>query len=337
MCLMKCLRNMSAMILAGMFLFSCQPKRDLNADEAIRALKVLDSDLTNISSKGQEHPGFIGLSFLLNQASSPLSITYGMPGQLLKDSVISFEDWRSKYLWDKDSLEFFKTQPAEDLEIIFPLEVSQENNARFFISRFSCLPSLSASCFPAEVSAMMEYLGKNVMEIEYEAEFEEQWPLKMRCDISGDDFKGYCRLERTRKGNNGTVIIRLAFSAMGNTILEGKIKSEIGYNESLIYIKTIEPDLTLFDLNIKGMLNYGQVDPTSEDYIRSFNDNCHIIFLEAASGRKIGNFGLGKDETGELLEWVLNLSDGSQASFDDYILVLRKIMDYKYPGKKQAN
>lgn len=320
-----------------MFLFSCQPKRELNADEAVRALKVLDSDLTNISSKGQEHPVFIALDFLLNQASSPLSTSFGIPGQLLKDSLISFEDWSAAYSWNKDSLEFFRTEPAEGINIFFPLMDGQDNNARFLISRFSCQPSLSASCFPAEVSGMMEYQGKEIMKIEYKVEFEEFWPSKMRCDISGEGFKGYIRLDRTRKGDDGTISIRFAFSAMGNTILDGKIKSEIGYNESLIYTKTIEPELILFDVNIHGKLDYGKVDPTSKDYIRSFNDNCHIIFQEAGSGHKIGNFGLGKDETGELLEWVLYLSDGSPASIYDYILVFRKIMDYKYPGTKHTN
>jgi hypothetical protein len=73
------LRNISAFILAGMFLFSCQPKKELSPEEAIRSLKVLDSDLTNLVSKGQEHPSVIALDFLLNQATSPLSTSFGMP------------------------------------------------------------------------------------------------------------------------------------------------------------------------------------------------------------------------------------------------------------------
>lgn len=329
--------NSIPILLAVMFLFSCQSKIELNPDEAIRALKVLDSDLTNISSKGQEHSAFIALDFLLNQATSPLSASFGMPSKLLKDSLTRMDDWDAKYTWDKDSLKFFKTSSGEDVEIIFPLTESQENNARFVISRFISQPSMSAQCFPSELSGVMEYQGKKIMEIEYKAEFEECWPSKIRCDISGDGFKGYCRMERTRKGNNGTINIRFEFDAAEKTILDGKIKSEIGYNESLIYTNTIEPDITLFDMNISGILDYGKVDPTSTDYIRSFNDNCQIVFQDLESGRKIGDFGLGKDESGELLEWVLYLSDGSKASLYNYILVFKKIMDYKYPDKKPTN
>jgi hypothetical protein len=324
-------------LLAGMFLFACQPKRELNADEAVRALKVLDSDLTNITAKGQEHPAFTGLAFLFNQATSPLSSKSGMPEKLLKDSLINLIDWSGEYTWNKDSLKFHKTGPAKGLDIYFPLTAGLENNARFNISRYSSEPSMSANCFPAELSAIMENQGKKVLDIAYEAEFKEHWPSIMRFEISGDGFMGYCRLERTRNGNNGTIISRFAFRAEGKMILEGSIKFKIGYNESLIFINTIEPDLTFFDVNINGLLDYSKVDPTSKDYISSFNDNCHIIFQEAESGNKIGNFRLGKDETGKLLEWVLYLSDGSQASLYNYILVFKKIMDYKYPNQRQPN
>jgi hypothetical protein len=327
---------MSAFILAGMFLFSCQPKKELSPEEAIRTLKVLDSDLTNLVSKGQEHPSVIGLNFLLSQATSPLSTSYGMPAILLKDSLKSLESWKGTYTWNKDALRFLKTASDETVNMIFPLAGGELNDARCNISMYSSQPSMSANCFPAEFLGTMENNGKEIMKISYKAEFHEGWPSKIRLDLSGDGFEGYCHMERRRNGDDGIIIFRFDFSAAGKPVLQGKIKADIGYNGKQIFVKTIEPDIRIFDINIDGVLDYSKVDPTSTEYVRSFNDNCHFIVREKRNRKIIGTFGLGKEENGDLLEWVLYLSDGSQASLKDYILVFKKLMDYKYPNKTQS-
>jgi hypothetical protein len=331
------MRNMSAFILAAMFLFSCHPKKELSPEDAIRTIKVLDSDVTNFVSKGEEHPSFVALDFLLHQATSPLSTNFGIPAVLLKDSLKSLESWNGIYTWNKDSLKFFKTAQGKEVKMLFPLAGGEVNDVSLGISRYASHPSMSAKNFPAEVLGMMDYNGKNIMKILYKAEFEEDWPSKIQCDISGDGFEGYWHMERKRKGDDGSVNIRFDFSAGGKNIIEGKIKLKIGYNGKSIYTKTVEPDITLFELKITGLLDYGMVDPTSKEYIKSFNDNCHIVFREKRGGWEVGNFGLGNDKSGELMEWVLYLSDGSQVSFYDYILVFKKIMDYKYPNKFKSS
>lgn len=327
------LKNMPAFILAGMFLLSCQPKKELSPEEAIKSLKVLDSDLSNLISQGQEHPSVIGLNFLLNQSTSPLSTDFGMPSILMKDSLKSLDRWKGTYTWNKDCLKFFRTATGEEVKIFFPMNGGETNDASFTISMYSSQPSMSANCFPAELLGIMEYKGKEIMKISYKAEFHEYWPSKIQCEISGDGFEGYCNMERRRNGDDGIIIIHFDFSAAGKNVTEGKIKTTIGYNGNHIYARTIEPDMNLFDLNISGILDYSKVDPTSTEYIQSFNDNCHIIFREKRDRKIIGNFGLGKEEGTELLEWVLYLSDGSKASLQNYILVFKKILDYKYPGK----
>jgi hypothetical protein len=328
---------MSAMILAGIFLFSCHSKKALSPEDSIRALKVLNSDMTNITAAAKEQPAFMGLDFLFRQPSSPLSFLHGFPGRLVEDSLHNIESWNGKYVWNKDSLAFISNKPAEEINIIFPLDKSTENNAQFVFSKFECQPSLKISCFPAGFAALMESQGAEILKIKYKAEFEDEWPVNIQCEFNGEGLSGYIRMDRTRKEDNGTITVRFTFNANGFTIMEGSIKTEIGYNGSLIYAKVVEPDLTIFDVNITGHLDYGKVNPTSQDYIQSFNDNCHIIFRESGSGNKIGDFGLGKDETGELVEWVIYLSDGSIASFYDYLLVFKKLMDYKYPNKRQAS
>jgi hypothetical protein len=328
---------MSAFILAGMFLFACQPKKELSPEEAIRSLKVLDSDLTNLVANGQEHPSVVGLDFLLNQATSPLSTKSGIPAVLLKDSLKSLESWNGTYTWNKDSLKFFRTAPGKEVKIIFPIAGSDTNDAILTILRYSSRPSMSAACFPAELLGIMEYRGKEIMKISYKAEFHEYWPSKIQWEISGDGFEGYCHMERRRNGDDGVIVLRFDFSAAGKNVLEGKIKTTIGYNGSHIFTKTIEPEIKLFDMIIDGSLDYSKVDPTSEDYITSFNDNCHIIFREKRNRKIIGYFGLGKEEGTELLDWVLYLSDGSQAPLQNYILVFKKIMDFKYRDTKQTS
>lgn len=330
------MRNISPFILAGIFLFSCQPKKELSPEEAIRTLKVLDSDLTNLVSKGQEHPSVIGLNFLLDQATSPLSTSYGMPALLLQDSLKNLEGWKGTYTWNKDALKFLKTASDKTVNIVFPLAGGELNDARCNISMYSSQPSMSAACFPSELLGTMEYKGKEIMKISYKAEILENWPSKIRLDLSGDGFEGYCHMERRRKGDDGIIIIRFDFSAAGKPVLQGKIKADIGYNGKEIFVKTFEPDIRIFDINIDGILDYRNVDPASAEYVRSFNDNCHIIFREKRNKKIIGTFGLGKGENVELPEWVLYLSDGSTASLKDYILVFKKLMDYKYPNKTQS-
>jgi hypothetical protein len=332
----KKIRNMSAFILAGMFLFSCHPKQELSPEDAIRALKVLDSDMTNLVSKGQEHPSVTSLAFLLNQASSPLSTNSGMPAILLKDSLQNLGNWNGTYTWNKDSLKFLKT-PGKVVKMIFPMAGDLNNDVSCTISMYSSQPSMSAKCFPAELLGTMEYKGKEILKILYKAEFRENWPSKIQFEISGDGFEGYCHMERRRLGDNGVIITRFDFSASGKNVLEGKIKTDIGYNGNQIFVKTIEPEIRLFEMNINGVLDYSKVDPTGEDYIKSFNDNCHILFRESRNKKIIGNFGLGKEENGDLLEWTLYLSDGSKASLQDYILVFKKLMDFKYPNKKNLH
>jgi hypothetical protein len=323
-------------ILTGMFLFSCQSDKDLSPEQSIRSLKVLNSDLTNMLSTAQQTPGFTGLDFLLQQPSSPFSVLYGIPGRFAKDSLQDIDKWNGRYEWNKDSMAFFLAGPAKEIKIDFPLDKGPENNARFTFTGYECQPSMLLSCFPAAFIALMEYQGNDILNIKYMAEFEDRLPINLKCEIEGDGFAGSITMDRTRDGDNGTMTFHLSFNAKGYTFIEGTVKTEIGYNGSLIYSKVIEPELTIFDTHIEGRLDYGKVNPTSQDYIKSFNENCHIVFREKTSGKKIGDFGLGKDQSGELLEWGVYLSDSSMASLYDYLLFFKKFMDYKYPNNKHV-
>jgi hypothetical protein len=269
------------------------------------------------------------------QPSSPLSAVGGIPGQFVRDSLPDLLAWNGRYDWDNDSLSFFRTGQASELIIGFPVN-SPSNNSVLTLSGYSSRPSMQLSYFPAEFTALMESAGKEALKVSYKADFQDEWPLSFQCELTGDGFAGMVKMNRTRNGDSGTLDFRFSLNANGFTLMEGTIKTEIGYNGVQIFFRRVEPYVTIFDTEISGHLDYGLVDPTSQDYIRSFNDNCHIIFSEAGSGKKIGDFGLGRDKSGELLEWVVYLSDGSQASLYDYLLVFKKFMDYKYPNKKQT-
>jgi hypothetical protein len=323
--------------IAGMFLFGCQSKKALSPEESIRSLKVFNSDITNLSSAGREQAAFIGLDFLLHQASSPLSIIYGMPGKFAKDSLKGIDAWKGKYAWNNDSRSFLVIDTAGGITILFPIDGDSSNNARFIMSPFNCQHAMNLSCFPDEFTALMENKGKTILNIGYKAEYEDDWPLKMQSDIRGDGYAGFIRVDRTREGDRGAITFNVSLVVKDSSIIEGTIKVEIGYNDKQFYSRVIEPDLRVFDVRIKGWLDYGKVDPTSREYVKSFNDNCHIAFYESGSGKKIGDFGLGMDKTGQLLEWVLYLSDGSKASLYENILVFKKFMDYKYPNRQPVN
>ncbi len=320
--------------LAGMFLFGCQPRNSLAPDDSIKDIKALNSDLANLSSAVKEHPAFTALDFLVNEVSSPLSYLHGMPARFVKDSLPDLNYWKGSYTWNSDSLKFLRTDITDNIIIDFPLRKKEKNDTYLFLNAYKTSPALKLKCFPTEIEASLDYHDKPIMDLSYSAIVEEYWPSKIQMELTGKDFKGEARIERTRKGNEGTIDLRISVSANDYTFLHGSVLYEIGYNNDQFFARMIKPDLTIFDVDIKGYLDYGKVDPTSQDYVKSFNDNCYIAFYDSGSGKKIGDFGLGMDKTGQLLEWVLYLSDGSEASLYENILVFKKFMDYKYPNRQ---
>jgi hypothetical protein len=322
-------------ILAGMFLLSCHSKNELSPEEAIRSLKVFNSDLTNLSSGIQENAAFTELGFLLSEPTSPLCSKNGLFGNWLNDTLTSMSSFSGSYTWT--ARRFLKTGESDNIDIRFPYQDSLKNDCHFRMNGFNCRQIAPGLCFPSEIQAIMTLEEENILTIEQSCTFEDGLPAHMDISLKGEEFEALIKAVRTRIDNKGALDISLEFRARGHDIIKGKVHAILGYNGSQMFYRTYEPDVTVFDVEISGILNYGKVDPTSKDYVKSFNDNCHIGFYDAGNGKKIGDFGISPLKDGERLGWVVYLSDGSPVFLEEYLLVVEKIFNYKLPNKTPIN
>jgi hypothetical protein len=324
---------MPAIFIAGMLLFSCRNERVLSPEEALKSIKALDSDITNFIASAEEKETVRALKFLVMEPSSPLHYDNGIPGDMMKNSVTNTDPWLGNYSWMADSLKFRHEKAEEKIQITFPLEDAPGNDILLSIPWLSCHPFFTSSCFPDSLSARMTSGTEELLNVAYKAEFQDQWPSDIHLEFNSENSHGNLQVIRTRTGDIGDIAANVILQVRGHDILSGKIYYSIGYAGDQIFIRTVEPDFRIFDVSITGKLDYTKVDPASKDYVRIFNEHCNIAFKDRSSGNEIGIFGLGLDESGELLEWVIRLSDGSNASLYDHIVLFRKLMDYKYPDK----
>jgi hypothetical protein len=317
-------------ILAGMLLYSCHRENSLSPEDGLKAIKVLNSDLINLSNGIKENSAFTGLSYLLEEPTSPLSTKNGLIGLWLNDTLSSLRPFNGKYSWSEQG--FVKNTGSTNIDIDFQYPDSS-GKGNFSLSGFECRMIASALCFPTEIAAKMQKDGKEILAINGNSVFMEDLPAHAEFDIKGDDFDGSVKMDRTRKENTGTLDIAVKFSAQGHEIISGSVHAVIGYSGSQIYYRTYEPDISIFEVIISGKLDYGKVDPTSKEYVKSFNDQCRIGFFDSGSRKKIGDFGIAELKESELLGWAIFLSDGSQVILEDYLLILEKLFNHKLPNK----
>jgi hypothetical protein len=320
-------------ILAGMILLSCHRDRNLNPEEALDVIKVLNSDITNLSDGIRGSDVFYGINFILSNPASPLSIENGLPAKWMKDSIAEAMAFKGIYLFD--STGSYNKENSENIEIKFPGQNSSLPLFEFLLKPFTCQEGYAGFCFPLEMQASMKKSNKEILTFNERSKLEDEWPEHLSIVFSGKDFSGEAKVDRTRKGNEGTLDLILEFKSGNKHILSGAIHYQIGYNGKQVYFNSYEPDIQVFNVLIRGKLDYGKVDPTSTDYIKSFNDNSHIYFTNARNRKIIGKLGLGMDKSGELLEWGVYPEKGPMISFYDNVILFRKLMDYKYPNKKK--
>ena len=318
-------------LITGMIFFSCDHEKNLSPEDGIKAIKVLNSDLINLSDGVSKNLAFAGLSYLLEEPTSPLSTQNGLIGKWLNDTITSLSSLSGKYDWNGN--EFIRSDTSNHIEINFQIPGTTGPQGNFILSDFEFKRLISGLSFPLVLNANMLDIDKEILEIKGKSEFSDDLPGKTEWSVKGEDFDATIYAERTREQDKGTLDIKLDFRARGYEIITGTIHSVIGYSGNQVFFRSYEPDVRIFDVRISGKLDYGKVDPTSKDYVKSFNENCHIGFYDKNSGKKIGDFGIGEINNGELLGWALYLSDGKPLFLEDQLIVVEKLLNYKLPNK----
>ena len=313
------------LFIATIFVIGCT--RSFNQDEAIRSLKVLNSDLANLFLTAGEMPEMAALRYLWNQPTAPLpfpneKFTFDKPY-----TSYNFEGAKGIYLWDTLISGFVKQSDYEAVSIFFSGNTFP--NAHFRITEFESLPISSRPDFPVLMGATMFIDNQQYMQINHTATVEDELPLKINTNISGRDYKISGTFNRTRSGDKGTFTSQLIVDYEPNRIIEFRLNATIGYSNMGYYFEKINFDILLFRHTITGKIDYDMINPTAEDYATSFNTHSNIEIFERPMKRKVGNIFLAQVNQGELLDYHVRFRNNEKELLSEYLPIINKILNVK--------
>ena len=313
-----------------LFLFSCSNDPMLSRPEAERSLKVLNSDLTNFLSGVSDSEASKAVEFVWGQASSPVPFKKEKFKVWPVDTVFSLQTHGGAYKWDSNGNLFRKFSESDSVILNFPSLVDPDEQMSLIISEFETEAHLSRPAFP--VRMVMELLSEEeeIMKLFHEGELQDNLPYSINSTLKAGVLDIRFHLHTSRISESGTVTNNILVRAGPKTLAEGSITSEVKYTSSSYYLETITPDLEVFDMRITGTLFYGDIDPTSENYMSSFNDNCGISLFDRPADGRVGLLQLGEVNGGEQFDYFILFNDGSSSPVGEYLLVLNKLLNYKY-------
>jgi hypothetical protein len=292
--------------------------------EAERSLKVLNSDLTNFLSTADGLKEIKALKFLYNQESAPLPIKNSATGG---SGSFDFTGLLGIYSQVSGTSEFRKTAESNDIQIFFKTTDSLSNCLKILKYRDQVISSKPA--FPIEVSALLTQGDEELLTISELAKISDDLPEKVDLDIAGKDYKITGNLNRTKGVRNGKMNLQLILSSKLKTVIEIDFEGGISYSKQGFYFNDLSFKTVLFGHEIRGKIDYANINPTSDDYVKSFNSHSKIEIFEHP-GKKVGEIVLGKVSNAELLEFFIKFRNDQEKKITDYIPVLGKFYNFKY-------
>ncbi len=317
-----------ALLLAG-----CGRSEPMTTAEAIQTVKALDSDLTRLADAASNDPALNALSFLFNTLTSPLNLREGLPAAILHRQPSDVGTWGGAYRWNADSSFFTKEKGKPGMIIMLGDKIQPCESTTIFFPDWACDSGPSTSCFPSDFKGSIRCDDEVILDFVSALSFEGDWPDTLTIFLEGADYSFSFEMDHSKNDVFGSALCKVSGKAKGFTFLSGTLRIETGYSGSQVFLRGIIADLDLFDVSLTGKFDYSKVDPTAKDYVASFNRHCRIQMSDKSTGKVAGVFGLGKDPTGELMEWVLYSPQGDMISLNDHLLLLKKIMDYKLPAQ----
>ncbi len=309
-------------------LSSCKSKK-YNYDESVRSLKILNSDLVNFFNAISEKKEFEAMTFLWNYPSSPVpfkkeEFTVGKP-----EEVYDFEKLKGKYVLNPETQEFTRVEESGEIEISYTLPKS-DFECLFIITSFKHEEITSRPKFPVDVNVKLLSEGKESLRIRHHATVEDDLPKELTTVLEQDDFLAKVTFSRTREGDLGRIQFNLDCSIKGSSFVTVKITAGVGYSSMGYYFKKIEMDNRLFNHELKGVVHYDKIDPTSGDYVDSWNTNSEIEIFELPMKVKVGNVVLGKTGNNELQDYFIRFSNGQEELLSSYLPYLDRLLNFKY-------
>lgn len=296
----------------------------MSPSEADRSMKILNSNLTNLITISSDKPEIQAVYFLLHENSSPLCLK-----QKNSSSNSSGVHEKGIFVWNKQTQQFEKQSNSEQVELLFPFDGKGGDSAHFIMNEFEVQACKSRPDFPVSADAVLKMGQKVKLQIEHNATIEDNLPLQINSLFRGDDYLLTFLLHRTRMDQKGDFKCEFKLKNKGFAICSGKIDAKIEYSRAGYYFRHFNFAIKLMDHQIHGTLDYSLIDPTATDYAELFNRHSQI-YIEESNAGKVGEIVLGKNGDGELLDYLVEFSNGKQVLLSEYIPLLKKILDFKY-------
>lgn len=296
-------------------------------DEAIRSLKVLNSDFTNFFTKAGEMEEMAALKFIWDHDSMPLPFPYEKYVADKPWHPYDYEASKGIYRWDSVPRAFIRTSGEQAVKVLFTTEKFQKGE--FILTKYVAAKLSSRPDFPTVLDAVLKLRGEERMKIRHLAEVADDLPLRMNSGVKTKDSELHFQLNRTKENDSGDLYIQVYFENKGYRFIEAQMDASVGYSSMGYYYKDIRFDIKAFNHRVNGRINYGKVDPTARDYANSFNANSDIQISEMPGNIQVGKLVLGKSGNGELLDYFIRFTDGSQVHVAEYLPFLDKLLNMK--------
>lgn len=303
----------------------------MNRNEAERSLKVLNSDIINFLEKSSDTPEYKVLDFLLSATESPLPFKKSDDNKIAYNNF-DFNDKCGEYRWNADENHFYKTDENEN--IIIHLDNVIEDGIKFILYNYADTTIAVRQKFSLTTSAKIFLNEKEIWDIDYSSNLADGMPENIHIKSCGS---GYCmegEFKRTKDGDSGTISGSFNFLYNGIKLIEAELQSTVGYSYQGFYFRQVDFFQKFSGHYFKGNFNYEKINPTSENYVSSFNRNSDFKLFEKniINGKyiKVGDLLLAETENNELLDYHIKFSDGNKVLIGNYITLVEELKNYKY-------
>ena len=296
-------------------------------DEAVRSLKVLNSDITNMLLTAGELPESKALKFIWDQPTAPVPFPNEKFVSDLPYQPYNLSHVCGIYHWDTISNSFRLISASDSLVINYP---DPESGAvSMIIADYFSVPISSKPDFPTKVNSSIWVNGELKTTIQHIASVADELPLNLQTTLTGSNYEIIAWFDRTRNGDNGTISAEMTLIYEKSEVLNFAVNATIGYSAMGYYFNKISFNAKLFRHTVSGKIDYDLIDPTADDYVSSFNSNTRIEIFEQPMKRKVGNIVLAAVNNGELLDYHIQFRNKECVLLSEYLPVINKILQVK--------
>ena len=310
-------------IVISLILLSCSSTYE--KEEAIRSLKVLNSDIVNLMTVSSEMYEVQALKFLYNQPNSP--IPFKKSEFTTDNSSFDIENLKGTYMWNPELNDFEFNKDKSFIDVYFDMPDIKNNSLQ--ILNYESEAYASKPDFPTKIIAKILKGTEEKLVINHVGSVKDNLPEFMETTINGDDFNLVTGFKRTKESGDGTIEMYCTIKKDLFTIIDTKLHAKISYSQQGFYYNQIDFESKIFNHTIVGTIDYKNIEPTSSNYAESFNRNATIEIFES-SNIKVGDVVLANTGANDLQEFQIKFKNSDQVLLKEYLPALDKLYNLKY-------